>query len=167
MKHFILGVPLMRQVMGGGMTKTVKNAFDTLGEILIIYVVLMFVFAGIFSLVEGQPYSTSLYWAGITAPTVGYGDVTPKTGIGMAISIIYAHVGIVLVAMFTTRLLMKAIDDQNEWSHDEQEDVKAKLDYLCTQIAELSERIGPHGVSPSVTEGDNRDGTETGPHSEG
>jgi voltage-gated potassium channel len=42
--------------------------------------------AWLFALAENIPFSTGLYWAITTATTVGYGDVTPKNGIGRLIS---------------------------------------------------------------------------------
>jgi voltage-gated potassium channel len=42
--------------------------------------------AWLFSLAEGIPYTSGLYWAVTTATTVGYGDVTPHNGIGRLIA---------------------------------------------------------------------------------
>ncbi len=42
--------------------------------------------AGLFSLSQSIPFSTGLYWAVTTGTTVGYGDVTPKNGIGRLIA---------------------------------------------------------------------------------
>ncbi|HET9079957.1 MAG TPA: ion channel [Trebonia sp.] len=42
--------------------------------------------AGLFSLAEGLPFTTGLYWAVTTASTVGYGDVTPHNPIGKLIA---------------------------------------------------------------------------------
>jgi voltage-gated potassium channel len=42
--------------------------------------------AWLFSLTEHITFTTALYWAITTATTVGYGDVTPHTGIGRVIA---------------------------------------------------------------------------------
>lgn len=42
--------------------------------------------AWLFSLAEGLPYTSGLYWAVTTATTVGYGDVTPHNGAGRLIA---------------------------------------------------------------------------------
>ncbi len=42
--------------------------------------------AGLFSLAESLPFTTSLYWAVTTATTVGYGDITPHNPIGRLIA---------------------------------------------------------------------------------
>lgn len=42
--------------------------------------------AGLFSLAEGLPFTTGLYWAVTTATTVGYGDITPHNPVGRLIA---------------------------------------------------------------------------------
>ncbi len=44
---------------------------------------------------------SAMYWALITLTTVGYGDVSPVTGIGKMISIFTAFLGVSIVAMLT------------------------------------------------------------------
>lgn len=129
----------------------VQKAMDTLWEIAALYAVLLLLASTLFMWAEGCSFIHALYWAGITAPTVGYGDVTPKTGFGMFLSVIYAHVCVILVALFTTRLLMRVIEDQNAFTHDEQEAIKQdvaatnrKLDLLLERLdgAQLSRHTG-------------------------
>ena len=43
----------------------------------------------------------AIYWAVITLTTVGYGDVSPVTWVGKAISIVTAFMGVCTVAMLT------------------------------------------------------------------
>jgi voltage-gated potassium channel len=49
-----------------------------------------------------QNYFDSIYWSVITVGTVGYGDITPNTTLGKAISIILVFVGLGVLAMFTS-----------------------------------------------------------------
>ena len=49
-------------------------------------VLVMLVGAELFSLAEGYPFTTSLYWSVTTATTVGYGDVTPHNPVGKLIA---------------------------------------------------------------------------------
>ncbi|SFL95542.1 potassium channel family protein [Marinobacter zhejiangensis] len=44
---------------------------------------------------EGWRWQDSLYWAGITATTVGYGDIRPKRGGSRLLSLVIAMVGLV------------------------------------------------------------------------
>ena len=48
-----------------------------------------------FALYEGKPIGEGIYFSLITATTVGYGDVSPATGIGRCISVFIAFVGTV------------------------------------------------------------------------
>lgn len=47
-----------------------------------------------FHLIEGQPWVTSLYWTFVTIATVGYGDYSPETNIGMIFTITLIVFGI-------------------------------------------------------------------------
>lgn len=127
----LLGISKEQKLSGN-----LKAAMDTMWEIAVFYAVLLLVASTLFMYFEGVPYIDALYWAGITAPTVGYGDVTPKTGMGKFLSVIYAHVCVILVAMFTTRLLMRVIEDQNAFTHEEQEEIKNKLDAVLAKLEE-------------------------------
>ena len=49
-------------------------------------------------------YGDALYWAGITATTVGYGDVTPVTAEGRVIAGLLVFVGIGLIGFVSARL---------------------------------------------------------------
>ena len=48
-----------------------------------------------------QSIPGSMYWALITLTTVGYGDITPVTGIGQFIAMLSAVFGVVVVALIT------------------------------------------------------------------
>ena len=60
---------------------------------------------------EGQElsFTRALYWSIITMATVGYGDVVPKTGPGMAVAVVNAILGIasysLLVSLIAEQLL--------------------------------------------------------------
>jgi hypothetical protein len=54
--------------------------------------------AGLFTLAEGLPYTTGLYWAVTSATTVGYGDITPHNPIGRLIASLVMLTAIPLLA---------------------------------------------------------------------
>ena len=54
-----------------------------------------------FHFLEGQPWTVSLYWTFVTIGTVGYGDFSPKTTLGMffTISVIILGIGSFAIAI--------------------------------------------------------------------
>ncbi|SDW75482.1 potassium channel family protein [Marinobacter mobilis] len=44
---------------------------------------------------EGWRWQDSLYWAGITATTVGYGDIRPRRGGSRLLALLIAMIGLV------------------------------------------------------------------------
>jgi voltage-gated potassium channel len=67
-----------------------------------------------FARFEGIPISQGIYFALVTSTTVGYGDITPKTGIGQAISVYLALIGTILfglVVAVATRAFKVTIEE--------------------------------------------------------
>ncbi len=65
-----------------------------------IFVVIAYGVIG-FHLIENQPWTVSIYWTFVTIGTVGYGDFSPKTPLGMyfAISLIVLGIGSFAIAV--------------------------------------------------------------------
>lgn len=82
----------------------------------------------IFSIVEDVSYSDSFYWAWITSLSIGYGDMSPETEVGQLTAIVLgATVLLVIVPLLVASVVMKVIKDRNEFSHEEQEEIKNLL----------------------------------------
>jgi voltage-gated potassium channel len=63
----------------------------------VIFLVILALASGVlFSLYEERSISSSLYWAIVTMTTVGYGDITPGSFGGKAVSILLACTGILI-----------------------------------------------------------------------
>jgi voltage-gated potassium channel len=54
-----------------------------------------------FSITESKPFSDALWWSFVTVTTVGYGDVSPTTGIGRVFASILMLIGIGFIGMLT------------------------------------------------------------------
>lgn len=67
-------------------------------------VLLLVIGAIIIHHVEGLSYENAFWWAFVTVTTVGYGDISPTTGIGRVTASILMLVGIGLLGSFTSTI---------------------------------------------------------------
>lgn len=95
---------------------------------------------------EGMPFADGIWWAFVTATTVGYGDISPATSIGRIIAGILMLCGIGLIGSLTSTItsffmngknktpsiedLQKISFDTTEYSTDELEDIKKYAEFL-------------------------------------
>src|SRR4051812_22449755 len=88
-----------------------------------------------YSITEGKSAGESLYWALITATTVGYGDTFPKTGPGevVAILLVFSMV-LFFLPMVTASMASKLIVNRDAFTHEEQEELKQGIARLLARI---------------------------------
>lgn len=102
-----------------------------------------------------QDFGDALWWATVTATTVGYGDVTPQTGLGRAIAVVVMLVGISFVSLLTANIaayFVEARQDSAEAGLRQQlEAVQQRLDALTLLVSEQA-RLGR--LAPQPTERD-------------
>ncbi len=105
--------------------KSISRATDTFREILLYYVGVIVASALLYSFLEDKPIFDSFWWACVTGLTIGYGDMYPVTVGGKIVALFLMHiVPLVIIPLIVARLLSNIIEDQNEFSHDEQEIMK-------------------------------------------
>ena len=66
---------------------------------------------------EGFSFGAAVYVTAITALTVGYGDITPKTAAGQVVSVAIALIGVLfngLIVAIATRALAHAAEDERK-----------------------------------------------------
>lgn len=106
------------------MTKLIKYT-DTFKELLAIYAAVIMVAALGYGFFEHKSIFDSLWWAIVTAMTVGYGDTYPITWGGRIIGGLLMHiVPLFIIPLITARLSSKFIVNNDVFNHHEQEEIK-------------------------------------------
>lgn len=116
-----------------------KNSEETLKTVLILAIGYIFVLALLIFNIEIEndnmkDFTDALYFAAVSLTTVGYGDISPETGIGRLITIVSSLVGIAIIALpsgILTAGYIKAVEDENERIR-----AKRKKKNACRQSAE-------------------------------
>ena len=100
----------------------------------------LFVESGLYALFEKKNFFDSLWWALITATTVGYGDSYPNTTGGrfVAVSLVLGMI-LFLIPMITASIASKLIVNRDAFTHEEQEEMKLILKEINRKLAEPKE----------------------------
>jgi voltage-gated potassium channel len=115
-----------------------QAATDTLKELALAYVTLLLVFTLLFMAIEGHSFVNSLYWAGTTATSTGYGDISPKTTAGEMLALALMHLSIFGVApLIVVRLIERINQDRDAFTHEEQVRILESLARLEESVARL------------------------------
>lgn len=111
----------MRQ--GRAVAKALKHSYMKIVIFILWLVVIVCVLGTVMFLVEGKlnPMFSSIpraiYWAIITLTTVGYGDITPITGLGQFISTVVMLLGYSIIAV-PTGIVTAEVSRATNHSHD-------------------------------------------------
>ncbi len=126
--------------------KKLQAATDTLKELAAVYAGLLLISAAIFMLVEKQPFSASLYWAGTTATSTGYGDISPKTVAGQALAFVLMHLSIFGIApLIVVRLIDRLNENRDAFTHEEQIQILDGIARIEERLKALEGERGAEG----------------------
>ena len=111
--------------------------------LILSYSLLITMCSVIYHFVEDVSYGDALWWAVVTASTVGYGDISPKTGVGRVMAgLLISLMVLIVVPLITAQFASKLIVDHDAFQHDEQEELKNNLREVRQLLAELAAREG-------------------------
>ncbi|MEA3008692.1 MAG: voltage-gated potassium channel [Sphingomonadales bacterium] len=124
-----------------------RAATDTLKELALLYSLLLLGCTILFMLLEHHDFPTSLYWAGTTATTTGYGDVAPKSIGGQMLAFVLMHLSVFCVApLIVVRLIDRMNENRDAFTHEEQVLI---LEGLARIEAELARQRGEPPQKPA------------------
>ena len=121
----------------GGHCRTI---ISTLVGLSAVYVAVLVLLGSVYAVIEDKDWTQSLWWAAVTATTVGYGDEYPRTLAGKWVALFLMHFGPgfafpMATALITARLIV----NPHEFEHSEQEQLKAQVDACLREIRALRE----------------------------
>jgi voltage-gated potassium channel Kch len=104
--------------------------------IMAIYVVSLLAGAASFALLEAKSLADGLWWATVTALTIGYGDLTPVTPAGRLAGILFGHFWIfVIIPMIIANIILHLIEDKNLFTDEEQRELMARVRHVEDLLA--------------------------------
>ena len=116
---------------------------DTVKELLLVYAALVLLGAGLYAYFENTTYLNGLWWACVTALTVGYGDMFPATIGGKIVAVALMHATVLFILpLLIGNICSLCIKNRHEFTNEEQEEIKATLRRLDARLSALSEKQG-------------------------
>lgn len=107
---------------------------------------------GIYSVEGGEnahirSVGDGLWWAIVTATTVGYGDISPQTTEGRVIAVGLMLLGIGVIGAFTATVASFFVTQEGDTSRDDLEARLTRLEAKIDQLLAARERAGDGGTS--------------------
>jgi voltage-gated potassium channel len=114
---------------------TFNRMANSVRLLLVLWGSLLFGSAAIYAVTEKVSYLDSVYWAIVTATTLGYGDLSPHTVAGRTLTAVLISLTVfLLIPLITANLASKLIVNRDAFTDEEQEEVKGALRELLRRI---------------------------------
>lgn len=126
------------------MKKAAIYVANRLWVIIAIYLTSIVLAAKMFSVFEAKSFADGIWWAVVTALTIGYGDLSPATVPGRITGIFFGHFWIFgIIPMIVANIIVKLLEDKNAFTHAEQEWQEKTLSDIARKVG-----IKPVDVPP-------------------
>lgn len=103
--------------------------------LLLVFVFVMTLASVLYGAFEDAGFLDSLYWAIVTATTLGYGDFSPHTTAGKVLtSVLIGSTVFLFIPTITANLASKLIVDRDAFTHEEQEELKDTLAAILSRL---------------------------------
>ena len=130
------------QVLAGTYTTLCEGLMNAIWIVFIVdYVVSLWLAEDKWQWFTHNLISTALWWAFVTATTVGYGDHTPVTVYGKMVAVGLMFTGIALIGMITAMLASWIVDQVNAEAEEREEEAQSETDRLRRDIRELTDTV--------------------------
>ncbi|WP_246612371.1 potassium channel family protein [Paractinoplanes bogorensis] len=127
--------------------------------LILAYAILIVVCGVLYHFFEDeQSIGDSIWWAVVTASTVGYGDISPSSWEARLLAgILISLMVLVVIPLITAHFASKLIVDSDAFHHEEQEELKNNLRRVRALMEALAEREGitlPDSAGPPAAPSD-------------
>ncbi len=126
--------------------------------LILSYSLLIVVSGFLYRIFEEVSVGDAVWWAVVTASTVGYGDISPESWQARVVAAILISTMVLLVIpLITAHFASKLIVDTDAFAHEEQEELKNNLRAVRALLEQLAARegiTGPGSGSPPAEPSD-------------
>src|SRR4051812_41042922 len=131
---------------------------NSLRTLMLSYLAFIVAAGTLYSFFEDATLGDAVWWAVVTASTVGYGDISPETWQARLLAALLISVMVLLVIpLITAHFASKLIVDSDAFRHEEQEELKRNLRRVRILLEALAEREGisvPDSAAPPAAPSD-------------